>query len=310
MSQNTRFLSHIKDGFFLTDGGMETTLIFHEGIDLPHFAAFPLLDTVEGRSVLARYYSRYLTLARERDLGFLLGTPTWRANPDWAERLGYDLANLRRINVDSVRFLQALRDEGAAAPCLIEGVVGPRGDGYAAGAMTADEAERYHGFQIEAFASSGVDLVSAFTMTTTSEATGFARAAHTHDLPHVVSFTVETDGRLASGATLREAVEAVDDATSGSPAYYMINCAHPLHLESAVAHGESWTARLGGFRANASTLSHAELDEATTLDEGDPADLGHRYRALRDSLPNIRVLGGCCGTDHRHVEAIRDACLM
>lgn len=311
MSKHRHDLPQLRGGVFLTDGGMETTLLFHEGVPLPQFAAFPLLETVEGRRTLTRYYEKYLALAAERSLGFLLGTPTWRANPDWGAQLGYDRAALRRINLDSVAFVAALRAdwETPALPVAVEGVVGPRGDGYLAGRMSAAEAEDYHAFQIGVFAEAGVDLVTAMTMTTVGEAAGVARAARAAGLPCAVSFTVETDGRLVDGTSLGDAITAADAATDAWPAYYMINCAHPRHIEQALAAGAPWTARLGGLRANASTLSHAELDAAETLDEGDPADLGRRYRALRRDLPGLRVLGGCCGTDHRHVEAIRDACI-
>lgn len=296
----------------LTDGGLETTLLFQDGIDLPHFAAFPLVDTAEGRAALRRYFTGFLALAAESGLGFVLDTPTWRANADWGPRLGYDREALRRVNLDSVAFVAELRDEWAprVSPLLIDGVIGPRGDGYQDGRMDPAEAEDYHAFQAEAFAAAGVDLVSAITMTTIGEAVGIARAAQAQGLPHVVSFTVETNGRLVGGATLREAVERTEEATGGSPLWYMVNCAHPTHFAGALERGEGWTARLGGIRANASTLSHAELDEATELHAGDPADLGRRYRELRDRFPGLRVLGGCCGTDHRHVEAMRDACLV
>lgn len=295
----------------LTDGGLETTLVFHEGIELPHFAAFPLVDTAEGCRALRRYYGKYLQLAAERGLGFILDTPTWRANADWAPRLGYDLEGLRRVNRDAVIFVRDLADEWAdrVPGLLIDGVIGPRGDGYQDGTMDPGEAETYHALQTEAFAEAGVDLVSAITMTTVGEAVGIARAAQACGLPHVISFTVETNGRLVGGATLREAIERTDEATGASPVWYMVNCAHPTHFAGALAQGEDWTRRLGGIRANASTLSHAELDEAAELDEGDPIDLGRQYRALRDAYPGLRVLGGCCGTDHRHVEVIRDACL-
>jgi homocysteine S-methyltransferase len=310
MSKPGHDLSLSLDSALLTDGGLETTLVFHEGIDLPHFAAFPLVDTAEGRRALARYYGKYLRLAAERGLGFVLDTPTWRANPDWAPLLGYDLTGLARVNQDSVAFVAELRDEwGArASPILLDGVIGPRGDGYKDGTMDPAAAEDYHGLQAEAFAGAGVDLVSAITMTTVGEAVGIARAAKTRGLPHVISFTVETDGRLVGGTTLREAIERTDEATGGSPAWYMVNCAHPLHFADAIGRGEAWATRIGGLRANASTLSHAQLDEATELDDGDPEDLGARYAVLRRALPSIRVLGGCCGTDHRHVEAIAVAC--
>ena len=312
MSDHRHDFSWSRGDTFLTDGGLETTLVFQEGIDLPHFAAFPLVDSLEGRATLRRYYGRYLALAAEAGLGFVLDTPTWRANADWAPRLGYDLTGLRRVNLDSVAFLRELRAEWAdrVDPMLIDGVIGPRGDGYREGTMDLQAAEDYHAFQVEVFAKAGADLVSAITMNTIGEAIGIARAAKAVDLPCVISFTVETDGRLVGGAKLSEAVERTEEATGGSPLWYMVNCAHPTHFEGALARGEAWTARLGGLRANASTKSHAELDEATELDDGDPLDLGHRYAALRQSLPGLRVLGGCCGTDHRHVGAIRDACAL
>jgi len=311
MSDHYHDFSKLSGDTLLTDGGLETTLVYHEGIDLPHFAAFPLVDSAEGRAALRRYYRSYLALAAEGGLGFVLDTPTWRANADWAPRLGYHLPGLRRVNMQSVAILSELRAEWESRvhPLLIDGVIGPRGDGYKGGSMEAEEAEAYHAFQVEAFAAAGADLVSAITMTTVGEAVGIARAARAHGLPHVISFTVETDGKLIGGATLREAIERTEEATGGSPLWYMVNCAHPTHFGEVLEQGEPWTARLGGVRANASHRSHAELDEATELDAGDLEDLGQRYRRLREAVPGLRVLGGCCGTDHRHVAAIRDACL-
>ncbi|BCH25621.1 homocysteine S-methyltransferase family protein [Mesorhizobium sp. L-8-3] len=296
---------------FLSDGGLETTLIFHEGVDLPHFASFTLLSTQEGRRQLEAYYARYLAIARKRGVGFILDTPTWRANADWGALLDHDAVTLDRVNRQAVTFLESLRAqwEGPSTPCLINGVVGPRGDGYKAGRMEADEAEDYHGVQIGSFANSAADMVSAVTMNTVGEAIGIARAARAQSMPCVVSFTVETDGRLADGTSLQEAIESVDRQTDGSPAYFMINCAHPTHFAHALENGEPWLARVQGVRANASSRSHQELDESTTLDEGDPVDLGRRYVALRRSLPALRVLGGCCGTDHRHIAAICEAVL-
>jgi homocysteine S-methyltransferase len=301
-----------EDGrLFLTDGGMETTLIFHQGLELPDFASFVLLETEAGRESLRQYYAPYLALARDKGLGFVLDTPTWRANPDWGARLGYDAAGLDRINRAAVALLEGLREEWDAPgrPCIISGVVGPRGDGYQPGQQGAAEAEAYHAPQIASFAAAGADMVSAVTLTGTAEATGIARAAAAQSMPCVISFTVETDGRLVDGMTLQAAIEAVDAATGAAPAYYMINCAHPTHFAPALAAGEAWTRRIRGIRANASTKSHAELDESPTLDVGDWDDLGRRYRALRDRFPGFRVLGGCCGTDHRHAAAICEACV-
>lgn len=311
MAKYRHDLPQQRGGIFLTDGGMETSLIFNDGADLPHFASFVLLDKEEGRTLLTKYYESYLAIARDNRLGFVLDTPTWRANPDWGTKLGYDAAALKAINVNSIAFLKGLRAkwESAEMPCVISGAIGPRGDGYKAGNMDADEAEAYHGAQIAAFAESGADMVTAFTLTGINEAIGIARAARSNGIPCAISFTVETDGRLVKGETLREAIEAVDRETGNAPIYFMINCAHPTHFEQALRTGEAWTERIHGVRANASAKSHAELDESETLDAGDPLDLGRRYRGLQQSFPKMRILGGCCGTDHRHVAAICEACM-
>jgi len=295
------------DRVFLTDGGLETTLIFHRGVELPQFAAFPLLEDAGGRETLREYFRPYLATAREQRAGFLLDTVTWRANPDWGARLGYDAAALDRVNRDAVAFAGELRAAaaGSPAPILISGVIGPRGDGYEAGAqMTAGAAEAYHAAQARSLAGAGADLVAAITMTYADEAIGIARAAAGAGLPAAVSFTLETDGRLPSGQALGEAIEQVDAETLASPAYYMVNCAHPSHFAGALAEGGAWLDRIGGLRANASAKSHAELDEASELDEGDPAELASGCAGLRARLRNVTVLGGCCGTDVRHVAAV------
>lgn len=311
MARYRHALPQHQGGIFLTDGGMETTLIFHEGLELPHFAAFVLLDSADGRARLKRYYEAYLRIARQRGLGFVLDSPTWRANPDWAAKLGYDAAALKAVNMGAIRFLDELRGawESPRVPCVINGAIGPRGDGYKAGNMDAAEAEAYHSAQIAAFAEAGADMVTAFTLNSINEAVGVVRAATGQKIPVAISFTVETDGRLVRGESLREAIEAVDAATERACEYFLINCAHPTHFDGALAAGESWVQRIHGIRANASAKSHAELDESETLDSGDPLDLGRRYLSLRRAFPQMRILGGCCGTDHRHVAAVCEACV-
>ncbi|RVC72998.1 homocysteine S-methyltransferase, partial [Mesorhizobium sp. M4A.F.Ca.ET.022.05.2.1] len=254
----------------------------------------------------------YLDIAEQRGVGFVLDTPTWRANPDWAGKLGYSRSELSAANRRAVTWARALAAPYAARGMLVlvNGVVGPRGDGYQVdAAMTTAEAETYHSDQIRAFRDAGVDMVSAVTMTYSHEAAGIACAAMASGLQSVISFTVETDGRLLSGESLKDAIETVDDETDGAPAYFMINCAHPSHFDAVLAAGEGWIGRIRGVRANASAKSHAELDAATELDPGDPVDFGRRYRAMRDRFGHIAVLGGCCGTDRRHIAAICDACL-
>lgn len=299
------------DQLFLTDGGLETSLIYDSRLDLPHFAAFDLMKDDEGRDTLRNYYRRYATIAVAHRLGFVLEAPTWRANPDWGEKLGYSPSRLDRANRESIDLMREVRDalEVRHSPMVISGCIGPRGDGYRPDRlMSAAEAERYHAPQIEVFRAAGADLVTAITMNYVEEAIGIAQAAATRGVPVAISFTVETDGRLATGQALKDVINAVDQATGNAPAYYMINCAHPTHFEPALGEGEAWVSRIGGIRANASRRSHAELDAATELDEGDPADLGERYATLRRRYSQLNVVGGCCGTDHRHVAAICLAC--
>ena len=292
---------------FLADGGLETTLIFHRGIDLPHFAAFDLLRTDAGREELRAYFEPYVELAREREVGMVLDTATWRASPDWAQRLGYSPDDLDDANRAAVALAEEIRalGEDERTPIVVNGVVGPRGDGYdPAELMSASEAETYHSRQIATFADTAADMVTAITMTHAEEAIGIVGAAGAAGMPVAISFTVETDGCLPSGQPLPEAIDQVDAETDRAAAYFMVNCAHPTHFAHVLEDEGSWRDRIGGLRANASAKSHAELDEAEELDEGDPVDLGARHRALRDRLPRVAVLGGCCGTDHRHVEQI------
>jgi len=301
-----------RDSIFLTDGGLETTLVFLDGVDLPCFAAFPLLRSAEGRARLERYFEPYIRTAVERDVGFILDTPTWRANTDWGAKLNVSPDDLADVNQDAVRWASGLRDRLSdhRDRILVNGVIGPRGDGYRADArMNAEEAQAYHAPQAEAFREGGADMVSAITMNYAEEAIGIARAAEALGMPAVISFTVETDGKLASGETLQSAIERTDRETGHIPAYYMINCAHPTHFDGILSESDEWTRRIRGLRANASAKSHAELDESTELDPGDPADLARRYRGLRERMTQLAVLGGCCGTDHRHVAAICEACV-
>ncbi|MDG4825585.1 homocysteine S-methyltransferase family protein [Asanoa sp. WMMD1127] len=286
----------------VTDGGLETDLIYHHGADLPEFAAFPLLADDHGRDLLRAYYAGYVDIARRAGAALQLDTPTWRASADHGARVGYDAAALRGANRAAVGLLHEVRAGAGLETVLISGCVGPRGDGYVAGErVDPDEAAAYHAPQIEAFAEAGADLVTALTLTGAGEAIGVVRAARAAGLPVAVSFTVEVDGRLPDGTGLGDAITAVDAA--GSPDYFMVNCAHPTHIAPALGDGP-WRDRIVGLRANASTRSHEELDAATELDEGDPTALAHAHDALRPHLPNLSLLGGCCGTDARHVAAL------
>ncbi len=312
MSRYRNGLPQLGDDLFLADGGLETTLIFHDGLELPHFAAFDLLKTQEGKATLRKYFCTYAELAKRFGAGLILESPTWRSNPDWASLLGYSAGELDEAIRAAVELLLGIRDEYATdqTPAVISGCIGPRGDGYVADrAMSAKDAQVYHAEQIASFARTEADMVCAVTMNYTEEAVGIANAARQSGMPVAVSFTVETDGKLPTGQSLGSAIEQVDAESSGYPAYYMINCAHPSHFEQQLGGGEVWLDRIRGLRANASRMSHAELDEAPELDAGNPVEFGREHAELKNRLRNLSVLGGCCGTDHRHVEQIATACL-
>ena len=295
------------DNIFLTDGGLETTLLFLEGFDLPHFAAFDLLKDVNGKQAIENYLLKYISIAKDNGTGMVLDTPTWRASQDWGTLLNYSPEALDVINREAVEMLHDLRaaHETEETKCVINGAIGPRGDGYdPAFLMSAEEAMDYHRAQVTSIADAGADMITAVTMTYAEEAIGIARLGVEKGIPIVISFTVETDGKLPTGESLEEAIGRTDEASGNGPAYYMINCAHPTHFENILKSGGSWRNRIGGLRANASALSHAELDEAEELDDGNPTEFGEQHLVLSKYLPNLAVIGGCCGTDHRHVDAV------
>jgi S-methylmethionine-dependent homocysteine/selenocysteine methylase len=311
MTRNPRALPQLGARLFATDGGIETTLIFLEGLELPDFAAFDLLRRPGGEAALGTYFRTYARIAQRHGVGLILESATWRASRDWAERLGYTRRELAAANRRAIELLEELRAEfqSERTRVVVSGCVGPRGDGYNPGElMSAKDAEAYHRDQVETFAATSADMVTAITMTYPDEAIGVAEAARRAGMPVAISFTVETDGRLPTGDTLGDAIGRVDAATAAYPAYYMLNCAHPTHFQALLTPAEPWSARLRGLRANASRKSHAELNESTELDLGNPAELAAEYADLRRRLPGLTVLGGCCGTDHRHVEAIIAAC--
>lgn len=310
MTRYRSALPTLGSDFFLTDGGIETTLIFHEGLDLPDFAAFHLLKDDEGKAALRKYFRTYADIAQRFGANLILESATWRASSDWGARLGYTREALAEANRKAIRLLEDIRGEyeGDSMKVVISGCVGPRGDGYVPGQMmSAQEAQDYHREQVETFADTAADMVCAITMNYVEEAIGIALAAKQAGLPVAISFTVETDGKLPTGQTLQEAIEQVDQATAGYPAYFMINCAHPDHFGQSLTE-KTFINRIRGFRANASRQSHTELNEAPVLDIGNPSELGLQYAELKQKMQQVNIMGGCCGTDHRHIEHIAEAC--
>ena len=306
MSQYRSQLPQLSGQFFLTDAGLETDLIFNHGIEIREFAAHTLLPHEGGRRALADYLKGFIALAGECDAGLILDSQTWKAHPHWAASLGVSVMDLEATNHEAIKFISSLRNEykGNRWPIVLNGVIGPKGDAYAPEVtVAAKEAEDYHSQQIGWLSETEVDMVTALTFTQSDEAIGAVRAARKVGLPVVVSFTVETDGRLPTGQSLGEAIRAVDEATAGGAAYFMVNCAHPDHFVSELGDSD-WARRIRGLRCNASRRSHAELDQCTALDDGNPEELASQYTAILSTMPWLNVFGGCCGTDLRHVTRI------
>ena len=291
----------------LTDGGLETDLIFNHQIELEHFAAFPLLESADHMQTLENYYREYLELAKLNGTGFILESPTWRANLDWGKQLGYSAQELSQINRLAIQKMKQLKSEYEPwiGDIRVSGQIGPRGDGYQVGnAMGLVEAADYHNLQVLAFKEAKVDMVTAITMTYVAEALGIVASAKEHDVPVVISFTVELDGNLPSGETLEQAIRTIDRASGNYPMYYMINCAHPTHFIPVLEAAGDWKSRIHGLRANASCKSHEELDMSTELDVGNKHELGKLHKKLQQLLPKLEVFGGCCGTDASHIKSI------
>ncbi len=307
MTPHRTRLPQVEGERMITDGGLETTLVFHEMLDLPAFAAFDLLKDEAQTAILRRYYDRYADVAQRHGVGLVLDSPTWRASAGWSDATGYTPAEIDAANRRAIELMREIERAHAnrVSAIVISGCIGPEGDGYAPDAMlSAEDAEEYHARQIEVLGDSGVDIVTAMTLTYAEEAVGVTRAARAAGVPVAISFTLETDGLLPSGQSLADAIAQVEADAAGGPDYFMVNCAHPTHFAGALEPGAPWGDRIRGIRANASRMSHAELDEATELDDGDPVELAEQYAALAEVLPSLTVLGGCCGTDHRHVAEI------
>lgn len=299
-----------------TQGGMETWLQYVDGFELQHFCFFDLLNNSKAVTALRDYHRKIIEAVIPHGFGILAEGLHYRASRDWGELLGYSREGLVEINFRGVEFYKELADEYESGdnPMPIGGVIGPRGDAYEIGKTPdAAEAEEYHSEQIQTLTDAGVDMITAATLSFVDEAIGIARAAKSAQIPIVLSFFTNSDGNLESGPTVREAIEAVDAATDSAPAYYMINCSHPLEFEPALEEAE-WTRRLGGFMPNAVASEKLSLCTLGHLEDGDPEELGHQMGSLARRFPHMTVWGGCCGTDSRHlgqickrVREIRDA---
>jgi len=311
MSRPRPQLPHQTDKIFLTDGGTETWLMYKRGFELPEFSAFHLLNDERAVGALREYYTAFANIAAQLGTPFVFDSLTYRASRDWGALLGYSTQGLSDMNHKCFDLYRECAAEAGltAEDTVLSGCIGPKGDAYKTNHdLTAEGAETYHTEQIATFKDAGTDIVTALTLNTTDEAIGIARASAKAGLPSVIAFTVEKDRKLRSGETLKQAIEKVDAATSNAPAYYMINCSHPVDFGPALT-SEPWTDRIRGLRANASSLDHGTLCQLGHLEEGNPDELARQYVDIRAVHPKMNVFGGCCGTDYVHVEKIGRALL-
>lgn len=296
----------------LTSGGSQTTLMYKHNCQLRAFATYELLFSEQWNGTMRRMVEEYGDVAVKRGVPLLLDTETWRASANWYSTL--QTPEEQRAQVHALALQQAqevaqyVRDKsGGRVPVMIHGVVGPRKDAYLHDAsLSVQVAREYHSAQVAEMRALGVGLVGAYTLTSSAEGAGFAAAAAAAGMDCMVSFTLDVDGRLPSGEELGEAIAKVGAGEGRAPVCYMVNCVHPRYIREVVerARGEAWVGRIGGVRANASAKSHAELAASDELDEGDAVEWAKEVVGLREVLPGLKVIGGCCGTGAEHCEEI------
>lgn len=292
----------------LGEGAVIERLRRSPGIRLDeHVVNSALIYDKSGRAALEAIYRQYLDIGQRYQLPLLLSTPTWRAGRERIAAAG--LAG-RDVNGDNSRFLAELRDSYGdyARQVAICGLMSCRGDAYKpAEAMSANAAGDFHSWQANALAAAGVDFLLAATLPALSEAIGLARAQAATGLPYLISFVARPEGTLLDGTPLDTAIATIDVAITPRPLAYLINCTHASIFRSALLNERNSSplvrARIIGLLANTAALSPDELDESAELVEEAPEVFGNSVAALRDEL-NMKVLGGCCGTDERHIDCL------
>ncbi|RLL96015.1 hypothetical protein CFD26_105731 [Aspergillus turcosus] len=301
---------------FLTECGMETTLVYKDKVHLPCFSSLPLVDTDSGRKLISHYYNSYISIAAANGTGIVLDTRTWRGATPWAKPLALSTDKLLELNRAAVRLAKEARNNAMGGenniPIVISGTMGPLRDAYedTSASITLEDARAGYREQVGVLADAGVDFLGLMTVTNLNEAVAVVELAREVRLPVVVSFSIESDGRLLGGRSLESAIRMVDERTAGYVVYYGVNCAHPLRISAALREvPEDVRGRIGLIKANASLKSHEELDNSETLDRGDIAVYTDGFEGVLPLVPNVKVIGGCCGTDEEHLEAIAKRCI-
>jgi len=301
------FPPRLENKFYLTEGGSETEILYKWSFELPEFAMFTLLDDPEADNVIRGMFRRYFDVAAEHGTAMLLNGHDYRASPDWGAKLGYSSEDLRNVQHRVIRFLDDLRAEYAdrVSDVYIAACIGPRGDAYGTGGdISADESEDYHSVQLHNLDGTAADMAVAATFNNVPEAIGVIRAANSIGIPIGVSLTLTPEGRLRSGPSLREAIETIDEASGGGAVWFGTNCAHPVEFEPALADAGPWLERLRYIRPNAAKMDKIALCSLGHLEDGDPVELGQQMGEVARRFPRVDILGGCCGTDERHLSQI------
>ena len=301
------FPPRLEGKFYLTEGGTETEILYKWGYELPEFAMFPLLDNPEADECIRGIYRRYFDVAEANNTGLLIMGHDYRASPDWAKKLGYSLEGLAEMQHRTIGFLTDMRAEydGRVSDVYVSGCIGPRGDAYGTGGDISEaEAEDYHSVQLSTLKETHADMAIGVTFNNIPETIGLIRAAKTIGVPLGVSLTLTPEARLRSGPTLKEAVETIDEKTDGAAAWFGTNCSHPVEFEPAISDAGPWTGRLRYIRPNASKMEKMVLCKLGYLEDGDPVELGKQMGDVARRFPKADILGGCCGTDERHLGEI------
>lgn len=294
---------------FLTEAGIETTLIYRKNINLPSFSTLPLLSTEEGTENLLSIYQDYINTALTHSTGIVLETRTWRGSPAWASKLGLSTSQVLNLNRAAVTILRDLRHgaETPSTPIVISGTLGTLQDAYqdSTGTVSITLAQENYRSQVHVLAQEGVDMLSIMTVTNLNEAIAAVTVAREFNLPIHVSFSIETNGRLQGGRTVDDVIREVDHLTESYTTYFGVNCAHPRHIMAALQGvSKEVRSRIGSIRGNASLKSHQELDNTLVLDRGDVSVYVGEFDGLLNILPELKVVGGCCGTDEEHLDAL------
>ena len=297
-----------KNQCILGEGAVIERLRRNSDIELdPHIVNSAFIYDKSRGAALSGIYQQYLDIGHKYNLPLVLSTPTWRASRERIEKAGYAKMD---VNADNFRFLDAIRKSYGeyAGKIVISGLLSCRGDAYnQSEALTANDAHAFHAWQANRLAEAGVDFLLAATLPAFSEAAGLARALAATGKPYIISFLTRSEGTMLDGTPLKDVISKIDTDVNPKPIAYMVNCTHTSFFKSAMMHAAHSSAtvrkRIAGLFANTAALKPEELDNSEELVEEDPQTFGKSVAGLHTEL-GMKILGGCCGTDDRHIDSL------